>query len=829
MVCFMRGRYPPGHPAGNPLGLGLRAPARRATIPAMTLFPVDSPRLSWSEFPADAFPRRASGVVYRLDASPCCGVPLGGLATGCIDLDARGIYGWSSAFNPVVTRPIGSEIRLPRRLPRVQAVLGFCVGGKAWVLAQKALMDGGETDWCTEPGGNDGVGKIKVDRLPCPRVEDAGFAKEIHYWGHYPVADLEYETDAPVTVGMRAWAPFIPGDAAASNIPGIVFEVHVRNPGTSVQRVTLGFNFPGPDPAEAGGSRFTRHAAHETVDGMLVAGSTGVQYFLGTLGQERARYGAGLHSDPRAWSRIWRDLPVPSGDQDASCSAAVDIPVPAGQERVVRFVLSWYAPVREAQTLDWPGKPRPGAAPLKYAWVGEEPAHFYTHMYAARFRGALDVARKLSAERGELLRRVLSWQAAVYDDTSLPAWLRDSLVNNLALVAETSYWAQPLPPLGDWAFPMGAFALDESPRGCPHMACIPCDWYGTLPITFFFPELARQTLRAFTAYQKPDGEIPFALGTIDLPDFAAPDYSWQVSLNGFCYVDLVDRLWQSTGDASVLHEFYPAVKRNTVFSMGLSARSAPAIRMADEGGMEWFEFGEWAGWTAHAGGLRLAGLLVTERMALAAGDREFAGRCRAWFDEGSRAMEDQMWTGSYYLNYLEPETGKKSDDVMGYQLDGEWTARFHGLPGVFPPKRVETALETIRRCNVALTPEIGAANFARPDAQALDEKAQVAFYGRYTMFTPELLVLAYTYILAGKAEFGIELARKNWANLVLAQRHAWDTPNMVDGRTGKRHFGTDYGQNMMLWAFPAALAGQDLRACCGPGSLVRRILQAAAT
>ena len=793
----------------------------------MTLFPTDLPRLQWSEFPAARFLRPVSGVVYRLEAPPCCGVPLGGLATGCIDLDARGIFGWSSIFNPVGPRQIGNEIRLPRRLPRVEAVLGVSVGGRSWVLADKALLSGGDTAWCTEPGGNDGAGRIQVDRLPCPRVEGVSFAGEIHYWGHYPVADVEYETDAPVTVGMRAWAPFLPGDAAASNIPGIVFEIHVRNPGPAAQRVTVGMNFPGPDEAEARGSRGTRTPVHDAVDGMLVSGSEAVEYFLGTLGPERARYGAGLHADPLAWSRITRDLPFPAG-ADASCSAAVDMTVAAAEERVIRFVLSWYAPIREAQTLLWPGKPAPGTPPLKYAWIGDEQAHTYRHMYAARYRGALDVARRLSGDHGDLLRRVLAWQSSIYDQGSLPAWLRDSLVNNLALVAETSYWAQPLPPLGDWAFPGGAFALDESPRGCPHMACIPCDWYGTLPITFFFPALARSTLRAFTAYQKPDGEIPFALGTIDLPDFAAPDYSWQVSLNGFCYVDLVDRLWQSTGDDSVLREFYPAVKKTTVFSMGLAAGSAPAIRMPDAGGMEWFEFGEWAGWTAHAGGLRLAGLLMAERMALRTGDAAFAARCRSWFDEGSSAMEKEMWTGSYYLNYYEPETGKKSDDVMAYQLDGEWAARFHGLPGVFPAERVRAALGTIRAANVALTPDIGAANFARPDASVLDRGSAVAFYGQFTMFTPELLILASTCIQAGMTELGVELARKNWTNLVLAQRHTWDTPNMVDGKTGKRHFGTDYGQNMMLWAFPCALAGQDLAAVGGEGSLVRKILAAAA-
>jgi uncharacterized protein (DUF608 family) len=278
----------------------------------------------------------------------------------------------------------------------------------------------------------------------------------------------------------------------------------------------------------------------------------------------------------------------------------------------------------------------------------------------------------------------------------------------------------------------------------------------------------------------------------------------------------------------VLREFYPAVKRNTIFTMGLSRDPAAAIRMPDVGGMEWFEFGEWAGWTAHAGGLRLAGLLMAERMALAVRDTEFASRCRAWFDDGSRAMEERMWTGASYLNFFEPETGKKSDVVMAYQLDGEWAARFHGLGGVFPAARVRQTLGTVERCNVALTPTTGAANFARPDASVLAPESQVAFYGQYVMFVPELLVLACTYVQAGMREKGLELARKCWSNLVLAQRHTWDLPNMVDGSSGRRHFGTDYAQNMMLWAFPAALAGEDLSRCTASGSLVQRVIAAGA-
>jgi uncharacterized protein (DUF608 family) len=217
---------------------------------------------------------------------------------------------------------------------------------------------------------------------------------------------------------------------------------------------------------------------------------------------------------------------------------------------------------------------------------------------------------------------------------------------------------------------------------------------------------------------------------------------------------------------------------------------------------------------------------MVERMAEAVGDRDYAAQCRDWLAEGSRAMEAELWSGSYYLNYYDKETGKRSDDVMGYQLDGEWTARYHGLPGVFQAGRVSTTLDTIRRCNVALTPDIGAANFTRPDGSPLPHDSKVAAYGQYAMFCPELVLLGMTYIYAGEADFGLELVRKHWQNLCLQQGHIWDLPNMVRGDNGARTFGSDYYQNMMLWALPAALAGQDLAASCAPGSLIGRLLSA---
>jgi uncharacterized protein (DUF608 family) len=592
-------------------------------------------------------------------------------------------------------------------------------------------------------------------------------------------------------------------------------------------------HFPGPDPAEARAVEFTRERRQEDFDGMLVQSLGGVGYVLGALGGEAAGFGCGLCGTPDDWRAIADRLPQPvfreSGASrwydDGSCSVSVRLDVGPGAQAVARFLLAWHAPVWEGAEDD------PVIAQIfepqwqASRWASRQ--NRYTHMYASRYENALDVARRVAAEHGDLLRRVLAWQDAVYGEQRLPPWLRDSLVNVLSTVPETSCWAQPRPPLGDWAFPGGAFAQVESPRGCPHTSCNPCSWWSGFPYVFFFPDLARQELRGFKHYQKRDGEVPFALGRVgDLPDPATPEYYWQVSLNGPAYVDMVSRLWEATGDREVLREFYESIRRSTIFTMLLNSSPEGVISLAERGGMEWFEAGEWAGMTSHIGGLRLASLRMAERMAAEAGDTDFVRRCREWFEAGSRALETELWAGSHYLNFLDKESGKRSDDVMAYQLDGEWAARLHGLGGVFNPQRVAVTLETIRKCNVALTPDTGAASFCRPDGTPLPAASPVAAYGQYSVFPEFVVGIAMNYLYAGQEAFGLELMRRTWENEGLRQGHYWDHANLVDGKDGRRISGTDYVMALSLWALPGAALGQDLRALCAPGGFVEGILRA---
>jgi uncharacterized protein (DUF608 family) len=352
-------------------------------------------------------------------------------------------------------------------------------------------------------------------------------------------------------------------------------------------------------------------------------------------------------------------------------------------------------------------------------------------------------------------------------------------------------------------------------------------------VVYFFPELAISTLRGYKAYQFEDGRPTWVFGGYTTGtgfyEMSLPHKGYQTALNGCCVVEMVDKVWLATGDDALLREFYEMCRRATRFTMSLRPeygdRQVISMPTGNEG-TEWFEAPEpgWAGMATHVGGIRLAHLLMMERMATKMGDQAFARDCRRWFEAGSQALEQHLWAGDSYLNFLEPETGKRSDLVFGYQLDGQWIARFHGAGDAFPPERVAPTLATIERCNVANS-RTGAANYANRDGTP----AVVGGYGSYSYFPPELLMLAMTYLYHGERDFGLELAHRCWHNLTCIQRLPWDQPNFFRGDqdTGERVFGNDYYQNMMLWSLPAALAGTDLTAPLQPGGLVQRMLAAA--
>src|ERR1035438_9000461 len=118
------------------------------------LFPNALPEFPWQQFSAAGFDEQVAGTIYSPGKAPCCGVPLGGISTGCIDLDVKGVYGFSSIFNGWSHWPHGIAVegsRMARKPPSLQPLLGLAVDGQTWVLTAGQVVKGGDIGYCRDP------------------------------------------------------------------------------------------------------------------------------------------------------------------------------------------------------------------------------------------------------------------------------------------------------------------------------------------------------------------------------------------------------------------------------------------------------------------------------------------------------------------------------------------------------------------------------------------------------------------------------------------------------------------------------------------------------
>lgn len=800
---------------------------------ATPLFPDGLPEREFKSFEAAGFSKPVHGVIFHGERGPCCGVALGGLGTGCLDVMAEGVFGFCTAYPAPRRRPMEhyKPYQAYYRNPQLLLpFLGLSVNGQTWVLAKEKFVKGGTLHGCVEPGmGRDLVDKpdwLKAWESHVPPIEGVKSATRIEYWGHFPIADLKYETDAPVKVALRSWAPFLPGDIITSNTPGAVFEVHLANKTQTAQAGTIAFNFPGPKGAASDIELFEHTVSRRPYPALSVSSVDGEMGFtVAALGDGKARFGGDLSGAPSGWSQIHKSLPKAraktidgkQGNADSGGSAALDFHLKPGEEKVVRFVLGWFA--RGWQAGPWKDLKysfeRKGFEPGDWKIPGRETPEGprYSYRYTSRFSSSRDVASKLVAEHQSLLSRTLAWQQEIYAGEGLPGWLTDCLINNLNIIPKTSYWAQP--GSYEWSEPLGQFGMDESPRGCSIMGCIVSNWYGDWPVMYLFPEIEKMILRNYKYYQRPDGAAAFLFPS---GDFNSPTYEWLLPLNANCFVDLIARLWRRTGDDDILQEFYPAAKLATTFATTLKPGPEGVISVHREGkGQEWWEHTPVFGMVTHAAGMRLSTLHLAKEMAESIGDTAYAVQCEKWLKDGTEALEHHLWADDSYLFFNDPlGTGKRNDDILSAQLDGDWANFIHGLPGVFRDDRAKKSLQTIKRtCFV----DYGLVGFATRDGGP-------QFEG-YGSFCAETCIVGMTYMYHGDTKFGSEIIRRHMENLVCQQGHGWDLPNMIRCDNGKRYFGTDYFQNMVIWSIPAALARKDLAWPCRPGGLVDRVMKAA--
>ncbi|MFQ6079739.1 MAG: GH116 family glycosyl-hydrolase, partial [Thermodesulfobacteriota bacterium] len=396
----------------------------------------------WQTFSADGFDQPVCGCVY--DGSRLYGgVPLGGLGTGYVTLEGTGHLGRASLFNHF---PKPHYFDLP--------FIGLTIGSELRVISLKP------------PQGLKG-------------------AQTICYWGHFPFADLRVDLDLPLQLGIRAFTPFILGDAKSSNVPAALFEMYLYNAGQTELSGRLAFSFPGPPKEQDVSPVVERRSLRGAWTGTEIVQKRGTGYALATSVREGVYYTSYFGEGEGDWHDLLKEEIRPAKPDDVGASVVVDVRLLPQEESSVRFVLGWFYPYFRDTT--------------------HEP---HTHHYIRNFSSAGQVAQFSLTHFDMLIAKSLSWQREIYR-SDFPIWLKDLLVNSLYSYAKNTLWVVSDRP-DNWNPEVGFFTHSESFTGCPITETMVCRMHGHLPTLFFFPELEYSTLYAFKHFQITDGEIPFS-------------------------------------------------------------------------------------------------------------------------------------------------------------------------------------------------------------------------------------------------------------------------------------------------------------------------------
>ena len=116
----------------------------------------------------------------------------------------------------------------------------------------------------------------------------------------------------------------------------------------------------------------------------------------------------------------------------------------------------------------------------------------------------------------------------------------------------------------------------------------------------------------------------------------------------------------------------------------------------------------WYGSISWITSLYLAALRASAAMGKEAGDAEFARKCTAIADRGSRNMVERLFNGEYFVHKTDPkhpEANSTGDGCHTDQLLGQSFAWQMGLPRIVPKEQAVSALRSMY--TYAFTPDIG--------------------------------------------------------------------------------------------------------------------------
>jgi non-lysosomal glucosylceramidase len=148
--------------------------------------------------------------------------------------------------------------------------------------------------------------------------------------------------------------------------------------------------------------------------------------------------------------------------------------------------------------------------------------------------------------------------------------------------------------------------------------------------------------------------------------------------------------------------------------------------LIENGGFPDQTYDEWiaSGESAYSGGLYLAALRATARMAEKLGEPATAAVYDALEERAAHAYVKKLWTGTYFRYAVR---GDDANAVMAEQLAGQWYADLTGLGDLVPKAMRVAALRKVYDTNVRrfAKGEMGAVNGVSPEGNPLHTNGQI--------------------------------------------------------------------------------------------------------
>lgn len=693
-------------------------------------------------------------IVYSSKDALKGGQPFGGFGAGKFEILPNGLFN-SFTFANNWSRPIAGDNGFP----------GFLGYHLAFSLEDPS------------------TGQRKAFLLQTAPIRHISCVKAIRYEAEFPKATLRYEEPLlPAEISLEIFSPWVAGDNKHSSLPTAFFDFKVRNRsrkplkvgflfiGRNVsgewcvgrqnrisetpQNVSLEFlnNDPDSHDVRQGSLRFTfqKEGWQTSYIECWNAVTKNFSFDSSNISLQAFDHFSETGSLPNS-----RQGHIARGENQELCGAvAAHKILKSGEQKTLSFNASWFYP-----------------------------KHPLGHRYQNWFKSSADAADYAISKKDALTKKTEKFQKAMRS-LPYPEWFRDALGANLSPFFASTWYVKD-----------GRFSFYEAPFVCPLMGTVDVGFYGSIPLSYFFPELEQSLIWQFAHAQREDGYIPHDLGKnrLDFPSDGTTFYLWKDLNPKFILMAYRDYLW--SGKPKVfLSRIYPHIKKSLKWSLGTDhdGNGLPD----NEGADQTFDLWEFYGTNAYTSSIFLAAVLACEQMARINGDSAFQKECHKRFLHGKYSFEKELWNGKFF----------GPTHCMLSQLNGQWYADLLGLGNIVDKYKAHKALDSVFKLNAKSSFGLVNSVDERGRLDTSNNHARNVWCGMNYAFASLALMRGYSLNAVLKP------VQQIWDNASKYQMSPWNQPDMIDSKTGEFVFGDFYYRNMAIWAIPIAHSLKNRRA-----------------